>query len=444
MQTTDAISGPRAVGTQPSWSAARAAAGRDAIVPKDFHFGAEEEHPRFDSVVVRGSGIGALSCAIRLARSRSFEGRVLVAGSPLKESARLIGGCTLRARALDYFALAIGTTRALLIEEIFGHSASSAATYQQLFAIASGNNENLRLRRFGVWQSASKHDPQAALAFGLRNGHLVSTLREHAQARGVQFVGELPHSLQDCRDLALGTQPMVIDAANRPLQDGRPGGGPTGFIAASQLTFRQSSREVDKNQGRLVPGASALIGKRSRYGMDLGVFYPFADELTTQADYYGIFYRAVPSSEADNAESHKAAMRETVRRVGAVLDLHPTDEEHTRGEAFIPSYSWSNVVDEVPGLLHLQRTYDAGVPIISGDGMSRAGLAGWLAAEAILAGTDPSPLLNRSLRRWRRANRNLSLVMTTLAPLVHPILRVIPGTGVKLVADVPDMWAAVG
>ena len=71
--------------------------GRDAALPSWIRAGAiPEERPRYDSVVIRGNGVGAMTLAGRLARSRSFAGKVVVAAPKPVESRKLVNGCTLR------------------------------------------------------------------------------------------------------------------------------------------------------------------------------------------------------------------------------------------------------------------------------------------------------------------------------------------------------------
>ena len=228
------------------------------------------------------------------------------------------------------------------------------------------------------------------------------------------------------------------------MAEGRPGASPVGYVAASQVTLRRASRETDLPQGAAQPGSSYVVAVSRGAGLDLGVFYPFADSLVPEADYYGIFYRMLPLRERARGDEHVSELRGRVERVAQALGLHPTRAETTRGEAIVPRYPWTPVREDTEGVLHLQRTYDACAPIIAGDGMARSSLAGWLAGECILQGRDASAELNRALGRWRSANRHLAWVMTSLAPLAAPLLRVLPGPGVQLVANAPDSWAAVG
>jgi hypothetical protein len=75
--------------------------------------------------------------------------------------------------------------------------------------------------------------------------------------------------------------------------------------------------------------------------------------------------------------------------------------------------------------------------------MSRAGLAGWVAAEVILAGGDPVPVTNRSLHTWRSTNRGMAWLMTHLSRIGEPLLRRFPGPVLGRVGSLPDMWASV-
>ena len=92
-------------------------AGRDAQLPHWIDEATAPERPGYDSAVVRGNGVGALVFAARLARSASFAGRVVLAGPAVKQDRRLIGGLTLRSRALDYYSAAYGRSRRSLLFE---------------------------------------------------------------------------------------------------------------------------------------------------------------------------------------------------------------------------------------------------------------------------------------------------------------------------------------
>jgi len=151
-------------------------AGRDAPLPAWLaRANAEPERPRFDSVVVRGNGVGALVCAARLARSKTLEGRVRIAAPRPAESRRLINGCTLRARSLDYYAAALGLETEVLVQSLFGAQTGVAETWSQRFALAREEAPG-RFSLGPIFQWMGNDSRQRILAYGVRNGHLVGRL----------------------------------------------------------------------------------------------------------------------------------------------------------------------------------------------------------------------------------------------------------------------------
>ena len=158
------------------WDAQLATQGRDARLPEWTR--RPEGQPSYDSVVIRGTGIGATTLAVRLARSEEFAGRVVLAGPRTQPSPRLVGGCTLRARALDYVALALGRPRQALIDELYGSEATArrAATFRQVALVARDAGSQATLGRQGTWSRSARESPLDAVAFGIRNGNLKSLL----------------------------------------------------------------------------------------------------------------------------------------------------------------------------------------------------------------------------------------------------------------------------
>ena len=182
--------------------------------------------------------------------------------------------------------------------------------------------------------------------------------------------------------------------------------------------------------------------RRRRGGADTGVFYPFFDPLTPSANYYGIFYRIVKKDRFER-RTEIDIMRQCVEGVGRVLGLETVDYKETYGEAIVPCIPWKNVPTHRPDYLDMHRTYSACAPIITGDGMTRAALTGWLSAESILAGEDPVQTTNQALRLWRSSNRAFSWGMTALSAPLFPVLRRRPQAMLRLTAGFPDSWASV-
>lgn len=412
-------------------------AGRDARLPEWLARGEQRPgSPRFDSVVIRGSGIGALTCAARLARSDSLGGRVRIAGPLPAESRRLVNGCTLRTRSLDYCGAALGTDRDDLIDELFGARREGAGTHAQrvgrVTEIAPGKFE---IGRTGVFMDRAGQG--GVLAYGLRNSHLAATLAARVAALGVSFGKSVPETFEACRSLADGTHPLVINGSHLPVSDLPAPAAPDRFVVASQVTFRRREASAWPSQH------SFLAGRLRRGALDFGVFYPFADPLTPAADLYGIFYRIVRPGRAFEKANELAIMRGAVEGVADAMGFDPVDAEETRGEAMVPCLPWRDVPSLRADWLDLHRIYSSCTPIITGDGMARAALAGWVAAELILAGEDPAPATNLSLHRWRQANRGFALGMTRLARLTAALVGRAPGTTLRLVGVSPDMWAGV-
>jgi hypothetical protein len=114
--------------------------------------------------------------------------------------------------------------------------------------------------------------------------------------------------------------------------------------------------------------------------------------------------------------------------------------ETTQAEAVVPCLPWDDVGTHREDYFDLFRTYSACTPIITGDGMTRACLSGWLAAEAIIAGNDPVVATNRGLVGWRNSNRQVTGALTTRSGMMVPLLRTIPKLSLGIAGRVPDVW----
>jgi hypothetical protein len=385
-------------------------------------------------VVIRGNGIGALTCAARLGRSASLRGRVRLAAPRAAENRRLENGCTLRARTLDYLAAALDDSPQELASLLFRERRAEAATQSQYFALASEHESgSFELQKHLRWMEGSEKRP---LAYGLRNGHLVTTLANRVEEIGVPFDDSLAESFDDCRQRAPGNNPLVINASHTPLAGVPTPHRPDRFVVAAQVPLRR------REDSMLPLQASFASMRRRRGGSDTGVFYPFFDPLTPNANYYGIFYRIVKKARFER-KTEIEIMRRCVEGVGCALGLETVDHEETYGEAIVPCIPWKNVPTHRPDYLDMHRTYSACAPVITGDGMTRAALTGWLSAESILAGEDPVDTTNQALRLWRSSNRAFAWGMTTLSAPLFPVLRRRPQALLRLSAGFPDSWASV-
>jgi hypothetical protein len=394
--------------------------GRDAQLPSWFRARlGQEGRPRYDSIVVRGNGVGAMTLAGRLARSRALAGRVVVAAPRPEESRRLVNGCTLRARSVDYYAAAFATTRERVLETIFGPRWPEAEAHRQYASVCTRRSDgSFRLENRKPWMDSRDHGGRA-LAYGTRNGRLVGALAELLGELPHQWVPELPASIEACRALAPGTHPLVINAAHQPLEGAPPRAKPTRFVVASQMTFTAPRRRALG----LVGDAGSFVAFVPRDGrLDVGIYYPFVDPLSPAAEYYGIVYRIVDVGAEFDKAGELEPMHDAVVGVGRSFGLEPLDESETQATAMVPCTPWRDDASRHRDFLDFEAIYGAGAPIITGCGMARAGLAGFFAAEAILAGEDPVELTNRALKRWRLLNWIFAQGMTTVSKAGHAAL----------------------
>ena len=412
-------------------------AGRDAKLPNWLGADIRPGRPKYDSVVVRGNGIGALVFAGRLARSAEFEGRVALAGPAVSPNRRLIGGLTLRCRALDYYSAALGIRHDELLGRLFAGSAARAATLRQLgsYCVADPTG-GLSLLRRGQWLSSEQSDGRP-LAYGVRNSHLASTLGDIVRELGVTRSDGPSDTVENCRAIALGQTPLIVNAGPRPLV-AKPA-SPTSFVAAVQHPLAGTLR---KERGVLEDGSSLFTARLRKGRNDIGIFNPLVDPLSPTADYYGIVYRLIAATPDVDRERELATLRDELGAICNTLGFTSVDPDETEGAAFIPCSPWNHQATVQDGVLELARVYDAGAPIITGDGMTRAGLSGLVAAEAILAGQDPIEHANRALARWRQGNRMLAAGMTWAARLAALGIRLAPGP-VLAQGAMPDTWAGI-
>ncbi|MEO1934464.1 MAG: hypothetical protein ABGX04_06725 [Myxococcales bacterium] len=414
---------------------AGARAGHDAEFPAWLDRQQNSEAPSFDSVVIRGSGVSALTCAARLARSSNLRGRVLVAGERPSESPKLINGCTLRARSLDYLAAAVGQSPERILDILLGDLAPQARSTRQFFSMfsdASRGYETIRLAEF-MPQSASR----GAYAYGLRNSRLVGGLTELTDELGLHWTDGKEVSLADCRAAGSGDSPFVVNGSHQPLEGAPQSTPPAAFVVAWQCTMKRRADSV------LPVAGSMIAGIRQPAGIDIGVFYPFADPLTRDADAYGLFYRVVHPDSGYQKEDVIEEMRAHVLGVGASIGWELVDEDRAAAGAQVPGFAWSDVENTLPDYFDLHRTFGAGLPIITGCGMTRGALAGWLTAESLMRGEPPATPVNRSLHRWRRLNRGFCAGMEDRTGIAAALLNRFPARLVGLLADRRDVWASV-
>lgn len=422
--------------------AARHVSGRDADLPEWLVSDRSVvEQPRYDSAVVIGNGINALSVAARLARSQSFAGRVVIVGKPVEQQRRLIGGLTLRARSLDYYAACLGVPRSLLLERMYNGRHGEAASYaQKISRFTRREDGSYELGTMGEWMTRWRHQGRV-LAYGVRNSHLAGVLHELMEGLDYRWEDAKPGSMTDCLDLAPGKNPIVINTKPAPLfGTGNSFRKPKQYVVAAQVPFA-NPRQAEKG---LLPYNNSLFCARRRRGrLDASVWYPLIDPLSPEARYYAVFYRVVKASD----ELHKNAETEILKNhlfgVGDALGLEPVDPEATMGTAMVPCSPVRPDREITPGYLHLGKVHNSGTPIIAGDGMARAGLTGYVAAEAILAGVEPQPYVYHAHRGWAWRNQLAHYMFNDFSWIADPALKWAPGRALNLIQDFGETWAGL-
>lgn len=381
----------------------------------------------YDSVVVNSTGMCGLTLAGRLARSPEFQGAVKVVGRPVEETRRLVGGCTLRARTLDYFAAAMGVDRKRIESELLDSDLAPARTFRQYAALLGGEAaQGLKVVRQSCFmdagQARSGRPDGLPLAYGIRNSRLLALLQRLALEAGsslssVDGAGIEESTSGDVETLraASGSRSLLVNATPRPipgLEVDRPPLAPRQFVAAAQVPFR-ASRLGQQNQ--IEADASFVCWLPGRQGLNMSVFYPYQDPLSPTADFYGIVYRVVDAESVRTKVELLTELASNLIAIGDLLGLDAVDPDQTMGRAVVPVSAWKGTRSSQDGVLDLSRLCGAGSPIISGDGMTRSAIGGLVGAESLLACRDPVADINTALGRYRQLNWELHLLLSRLA-----------------------------
>ncbi|PCJ70304.1 MAG: hypothetical protein COA62_06785 [Rhodobiaceae bacterium] len=400
----------------------------------------------YDSVVISGNGIGAAVLAARLNRAPEFAGRVVLAAPPVAESRRLINGVTLRARSIDYYAAALGTSREAVLTEVYGPNWTQATTYRQRTSLCQVSDGSYTLRKPATWMTSDNvradRSPRAPLAYGVRNSRLAGALIALAKRAGVTHVEENITDWAGLRALAQGSRPLIVNAKPKPLADTDTvwdAPAPKEFVLASQITFTDQNRAA-KGVLDTHDAFSAFIHRDG--GLDMSVLYPFQDPLSPEARYYGIFYRVMKAGAFDK-ERECDVLTDEIVGVGETLGLVPHDMAETIGRAAVPCLPWRGLQNRQKDTLDLSYIYSGGAPIITGDGMVRSAVAATAAAEALLEGRNPVPDINRALRRYRFLNWGQCRMMTHAPALTAKMIGVQPSWALAAPgwSRDYDMWA---
>jgi hypothetical protein len=355
----------------------------------------------------------------RLARSARFAGAVKLVGRPVEETRKLAGGCTLRARTLEYFAAALGVERERVERELLDPGLAPACTRRQYAALLCGlPQKGLSVVRKTTFMDAQRkrraRSDDLPLAFGIRNSRLLAVLQQLALEAGATLEDSPPGDAP-CLRAAGRSRPLLVNATPRPvprLEVTAPPPAPHQFVAAAQVPFRSSQLE---QRGVVERDASFVSWLPTPGGLDMSVFYPFQDPLSPAADFYGIVYRVVDTESARAKAELLGELTSTLLAIGDLLGLEAVDPAETLGQAVVPVSPWRGTSNCQEGVLDLSRLCGAGSPIITGDGMTRSAIGGLIGAESLLACRDPAADINAALGGYRQLNWELHLVLSRLA-----------------------------
>ncbi len=375
--------------------------------------------PTHDSVViVGGQGITSLTFAARLARDPALAGKVVVAGRTKEEDRRLIGGVSLRARAADFLAEAVGLTHTEVIDRIANGQPTAAST-RQMAAMAERSADGWTFSRAGAWQNHRRTGTKPIM-YGFRNARMAVAIREAIEPGAVRFVEDEPTSLDDARDLAPGRNPLVVNASNDDQRLGNEPGSHRWGIVAAQVPFAGSPGAPLEERTTFAP-----LVKRDG-AIDVGYYTPFTDHLSPEASWYGIIARPVRAEELTGAaaDRQKAAVTDELLGIGDACGLTPVDPAATLAAAAVPGADWTRpAAPRVPGTFELKQACSAGIPAYYADGILCGAMGGVAAAEAVLRGADPTASATAAIARIRFWNRLWWLETTRLAPVADRLMR---------------------
>lgn len=368
----------------------------------------------YDSAVVAGNGIGALTFAARLARHPRFAGKVTVVAPPMDDTRRLLNGVSLRGRAADFLAAALDVTHVDLLESIADCSQGQPVAYRQTTAMAEcAADGTVGFSKPATWHGGigGTREP---IVYGTRNSQVTKGMVDLMANLDIEFVDQRVESADHMRGLARGRRPLVVNGTTNPRLLGARASKPKRLVLATQVAFGVKPGGIEKP----LDPATAFAPLFHRAGIiDVGYFTPFADPKSPRSAWYGILARVVDADSGFDKEHELATMERELFAVGDACGLVPDDPEETLGRALVPASSFGRVPASAGGTLELRRAYSGGAPCYYADGMVSSAIGGVVAADAVASGANADVAVRRALRPWRRHNF-LWWVETTRIPAV--------------------------
>lgn len=395
--------------------------------------------PDYDSIVVAGNGIGALTFAARIARDPAFAGRVTVVAPAITETRRLINGVSLRGLAADYICAATGCSQPELIAMLGAAENGQPVTFRQTAAMFRREARGWDHSQVGVWQSFAAGE-ERPVVFGARNSRVTAAISELMAGHGIEFILEQAHDANQLKAFAKGKTPLIVNATNNAALLGSPVSAPKQMVFAAQVPFRAKASGI---VFPLEPFTTHTALVRRNGIINVGYFSPFSDPLSPLSAWYGIFARVVDADAGRDKEEELCLLKQELFEVGDALGLIPDDPEHTYGAALVPAAGFGGVAQSADGTLELKRAYSGGAPCFLADGMLSAAMGGVLAAEAVINGKSADAVVRKALKKLRWYNRLWSFETTKMAGFADWMIRTMPRIAIAYPhkASLPT-WAA--
>lgn len=385
------------------------------------HLGANAGSSKYDSAVIAGNGMGALTFAARLSRHPQFEGKITVVAPPVMESRRLINGVSLRGIAADYLCAALDCTHGELLDEIADTGAGQPVAYRQIATMATRGRDG----RFGFSQARAWHGGKRGLErpiiYGVRNSRITGAMSDMLAQSPIDFIQAKAESADHMRDMAKGSRPLLVNATVMGGLLGAQTQKPSKMVLAVQVPFIVESTGL---RGPVESGAAFAPLVRRDGIIDVGYFTPFSDPLSPRSSWYGIIARVVDAGSGFDKDKELDIMTEELFGIGQSIGLVPDDPEETLARALVPASDFGKIAPSAPGTLELKRAYSGGAPCYYADGMISAAMGGVLAADAVATGRDPDDIVRDALRAYRWHNRLWWIETTKIAGLADLLMRV--------------------
>lgn len=352
----------------------------------------------YDSVVIAGAGFTASVMAARLARSKQFHGKVVMAGPRNIESRRLKDGSTLRGHGADYISYALGVPQFTFIGAVYGNiiDGRGVGTRQTLAMTKRGRGGTYEFSRVSPWQGG-RGGTSRPLFYGARNSRMQGAMYELMDRDGLIEVPEAITTLEHARALAPGKRPLIVNATHNP----RLLGAAAPAVDWASIAV-QAPLKVRAGGMRYVESGAALLSCVRHGGrMTVGVVTPYGDPLSPLSTYYVILVSEVSHRAGFDKQQEIASFTEELYGIVDAVGMDVDDPDETMYSGFIPGAPWK-APQSAPGTLELSMIAHQGVLATLADGMTSGAASAVAAAEAVIRGTNPDHAARHAVREMTR------------------------------------------